>query len=284
MKIKMKIKHILTLAVILLMTAMAPGGLLAQDAPTDKELLEKAKLDLFDRNWDSALIRLDQLITRYPDSSSYPLAMFYKGKCLAEQKKFKHALAVYSRYLEISQNRGLSEEATIAIIDLNYQLYRSGERDYLNAVTAFLESRKQEVRYYAAFKLSYAKDKKAAGAAVPVLKKIAAGEPDEDLKNRARLALMRIDPALLKKVSKPRSVEARLLGISVYDKKTKKETFTLKLPFMLARLAVDAIPDEEKKMVKKKGYNLDQLVDMLAKSPEVMRFEDDETIFKIWVE
>ena len=88
------------------MIGFLPGllGTQTEQGDKDKKLLEKAKLELFDRNWDAALKKLDHLIKAFPDSSHYPLALFYKGRCLEEQKKSKTALAVYTEYLKISSN------------------------------------------------------------------------------------------------------------------------------------------------------------------------------------
>ncbi len=268
------------------MIGLLPGLVGAQPEQGDKDtkLLEKAKLELFDRNWDAALKKLDQLIETFPNSTHYPLALFYKGKCLEEQKKSKQALAVYTEYLKISSNKSLREDATNAIIDLNFRLYKNGEKQYLKRITEFLKSKERTVRYYAAIELSKTEDKKIAEAAVPVLKKIVATESDEGLVDRAKLALMRINPTYLKELSKTRSIEKRSLNIRIYHKKLKKETLSINIPFALAKLALEAIPDEEKKLLEKKGYNLDRLLDALSDVPEIIRIEGDEVIFKIWVE
>ncbi len=268
------------------MIGLLPSLLGAQTEQGDKDekLLEKAKLELFDRNWDAALKKLDQLIETFPNSTHYPLALFYKGKCLEEQKKSKQALAVYTEYLKISSNKSLREDATNAIIDLNFRLYKNGEKQYLKRITEFLKSKERTVRYYAAIELSKTEDKKIAEAAVPVLKKIVATESDEGLVDRAKLALMRINPTYLKELSKTRSIEKRSLNIRIYHKKLKKETLSINIPFALAKLALEAIPDEEKKLLEKKGYNLDRLLDALSDVPEIIRIEGDEVIFKIWVE
>ncbi|MCP5104884.1 MAG: tetratricopeptide repeat protein [bacterium] len=277
----MKKKYLLT---ILLLIGIMPVLLTAQTSAGDKELLEKAKLELFDRNWDNALNKLNQLVKNFPDSSYYSQALFYKGKCLKEQGKTVQALEAYTRYLEVAKNESLRVEAVIAVIDLDFDLYKSGEKRYLKQITRFLSNSRDEVRYYAAFKLSYARDKKAAEAAVPVLKKIVASESDDELVDRARLRLMRINPDHLKKTAKTRSIEKQMLHIHVYNKKDKKETFSISIPFVLAKLALNALPDEDKKALSKKGYDVERLLRTLTEAPELIRIEAEETVFKIWVE
>ncbi|MCX6579934.1 MAG: tetratricopeptide repeat protein [Candidatus Aminicenantes bacterium] len=276
---------ILFLLVLLLPVRSWTQGVQAeQTGPDDKELLEKAKLEIFDRNWDPALKKLEHWLAQFPKSPNYPSALFYKGWCLKELDQVKPALEAYTEYLKISTNSSLREEAEIAMIDLDFQLYQKGEKQYLAPVIGFLESGDRMVRYYAAFKLSYADDKKIAETAVPVLKKIVAGESDDELVDRAKLALMRINPDHLKEVAKTRGIEKQMLHIQAYDKKTKKDSFSITIPFVLAKLALDSVPEKEKEMLTKKGYNVARLLATLAETPELVRIESEDVVFKIWVD
>ena len=252
--------------------------------PADKELLEKAKLEIFDRNWNAALKKLELLLTQFPNSADYPSALFYKGWCLKELGKVKPALEAYTEYLKISTNSSLREEASVAMIDLDFQLYRQGEKQYLDPVVRFLENGDRMVSYYAAFKLSYVDDKKIAEKAIPVLKKIVANESDEELVDRAKLALMRINPEHLKEITKTRSIEKQMLHIQAFDKKLKKESFSITIPFALAKLALDSVPGKEKEMLNQKGYNVDLLLATLAETRELVRIESDDIIFKVWID
>lgn len=255
-----------------------------QPGPADKELLEKAKLEIFDRNWDGALKKLEQLLTQFPDSVEFASALFYKGWCLKELGKVKPALETYTDYLKISTNPSLREEACVAMIDLDFLLYRQGEKQYLDPVVRFLENGDRMVSYYAAFKLSYIDDKKIAETAIPMLKKIVANEKDEELVDRAKLALMRINPELLKDMAKTRNIEKQMLHIQAFDKKLKKESFSITIPFALAKLALDSVPGKEKEMLTKKGYNVDLLLATLAETRELVRIESDDIIFKVWID
>lgn len=280
---------IFTLVVtVVLMMGLFAGVTAAQTGPHDKEpdkvLMEKAKLELFDRKWDAASTILNRVIDGFPDGPHYPLALFYKGKCLKEMGKIKPARDAYNRYLEVSTNKSLLEEAYIAIIDLDFQLYESGEKKYIEQVAGLLANDVPNVRYYAAFKLSYAKDKGIARKAVPVLKKIIKEEDDDELVDRAKLALMRIDPDYLKDVSKSKSIEKRMFNIRVIDKKTKAVTFSLSIPFVLAKLAMDAMPEEGKDAMEEKDLDIEKILDTLSKVPTLMRFEEKDVIVEIWLE
>jgi tetratricopeptide (TPR) repeat protein len=269
----------------LVITGFAFGVQGNANAESDKELFDRARLALFDRKWDQALAQLNRLTELYPGSSFYAQVLFYKGKCFEEKKNLRSALENYTHYLRISQNESLKEQATISIIDLNFALYEEkGLREYLQEIADCLDNRNQIVKYYAAFTLSKAKDKRFADKAVPLLKEIASSEQDPDLVDRAKIALMRINPQYLKQLSKPKSLASRVVSIRVEDKGSKKETFTLNIPFVLAQLALDSLPQKDKKLLEKKGYKLDEILDTIVKTGEILRIESDETIFKIWIE
>ncbi len=140
------------------------------------------------------------------------------------------------------------------------------------------------VRYYAAFKLSYIKDKSVSGRAVPVLKGIVEDERDPELRDRARIALLRVDPGALKEVGDDRhGVRARILRIQVLEAGKKK--VDINIPWALADLALQAIPDEEKSVMRKKGYDLDRIISELAKmGSSIIEINDGSSVIKIWIE
>jgi hypothetical protein len=273
----MKRKYIITF--LLIFSMLISIGL----AKSESDLFEKVKLDLFDKEWDDALKGLEALISDFPDSSHYSQFVFYKSKCLEEKKLLKQALASYQLYLEVSDNKILKEEASISIIDLNFLLYNKGDSSYLKKIYKFLRSNQPMVRYYVALRLSSLKDKKAARKAVPTLNRMISQEDDDELVNRAKIALMKIDPRYLEEISVRTNVETSSLYIRVYDKKLKKDTFSITIPFLLAKLALDALPDKEKGTLSKKGYNLDRILQSLIKTGEIFRLEEDDSIIRIWI-
>ncbi|MCI0471626.1 MAG: hypothetical protein L0Y73_08215, partial [Candidatus Aminicenantes bacterium] len=85
----MKIKR---LTILCLAIALLPALTAAQ---SDRDIFDRAKMDLFDKKWNEALKGLDKLISDFPKSNFYSLAHFYKGKCLEELQKPKEALKSY---------------------------------------------------------------------------------------------------------------------------------------------------------------------------------------------
>lgn len=251
---------------------------------SEEDLFEKVKIQLFDRKWEQAAVTLERFVNEYPNSRFYPMALFYQGKCFEEQKAIHKALAAYNDFLKISRNPNLKEEATVSVIDLGFNLYQNGDDSYLERIVSYLNSKYRTLRYYSAFKLSYAKAKKVASKAIPVLKALIAEEDDEELVDRAKIALMRIRPELLKDISEKGSSQASLMHFQVYNKKLKKVTFSLTIPFMFGRLALESIPRNAKSKLKREGYDLDRLIKKLIDKRELLKIDDGDETVKIWID
>jgi hypothetical protein len=259
----------------------------AQTGP-DEKLFQDARILLFDEKWDAARQKLEELLRRYPASSLTHQAQFYRAKCLAKQEgNEKEALAAYEEYLRGREgNPSLAEEADTSIIDLAYDLYTQGERSYLAKIAERLGSSDRVVRYYAAFKLSSIKDKSAAKTAVPVLRGIVEEERDPDLRDRARIALLRVSPAALKQVEDSEEPSGRrLLRIRVMVRGQREPEIALNLPWALADLALRAIPEKDRAALRAQGYDLDKIIDDLTRSREsIIEIRAEGRIIKIWIE
>lgn len=267
----------------------ANSELLAQSgAKEDEKLLQEAKVLIFDKKWVEAEKKLDELLSQYPKSNYYSQALFYQGKCLAEQKgREKEAWKVFEEFLRRPDRpQTLVEEAEIASIDLAFTLFNSGEKSFGQVLETKLSHPSRVIRYYAAFKMSYLQDKNLASKAVPVLKKLIETEKDQELVDRAKIALLRISPAALKDIQEEqKSGSFRLVKIRMYEKGKKTPTVSINLPLSLADLAIQAIPEEEKASLKQKGYDLNRILSDLAKSKEkLVRIEEDGNIIEIWIE
>jgi tetratricopeptide (TPR) repeat protein len=269
------------MAIMVLILAVAAAPVFGQ---SDGELFNKAKLSLFDKQWKQALGDLDTLLEKYPDSRFAPLALFYKARCYEETGKPLKALTFFERFVGVSDNEGLREQATVSMIDMYAELGKKGDPKYYKKVKGFLEGGTLEVRYYSAFKLSYVKDKRIARAAVPVLKRIVKVETDQELVDRANIALMRIDPSYLKRSAERIVKNPTVLKIRVFNKQSKKDSLSLNIPFALARLALDALPENDREKLKKAGYNIDSIIDSLVETGEILKIAGDEEVLRIWIE
>lgn len=263
-------------------------GVFAQARP-DETLFQDAKLLLFDKQWADAQAKLEELIGSHPASPLRGQAIFYRAKCLNERKGMeKEALAAFKDYLALKErNDSLIEESENSIIDLALDLYGRGEKSYLKEIEDRLGSKNRSIKYYAAFKLSYAADKAVAAKGVPILKLIVESERNLELKDRAKIALLRISPETLRGVAdEPAVTGPRVLKIRIYEKGRKEPSLSLNIPWALADLALSSIPEEERAKLRKKGHDIDSIIRDLSRDKGTI-FEvvdEDQSVIKIWIE
>lgn len=264
------------------LAALLAGCLFAQ---AGEQAFEKAKVLIFDRQWPAALKQLESVIAAGPRSRHYPAALFYRAKCQEEMGARQPALESYERFIATQAAGNLAEDARVSIIDLAAGLYQDGEKAYLAKITGLLRDRNKVVSYYAAFKLSYLPDRGPARQALPVLGAILENEKDGELRDRARIAIMRVDPSRLKDGSAGRSRPAgQTLMIRIFDKKRKEAAVVLNLPMALADLALRSLSAEQKRSLRRQGFDLDDVLARLTREGLKIDFQDEDGAFQIWVE
>ncbi|MEI6614830.1 MAG: tetratricopeptide repeat protein [Chrysiogenales bacterium] len=269
--------------VILILLIWFFSGVLAAQA--DQNAFEKAKVLIFDKQWAAALQQLNEVIDKHAESRYYATALFYRGKCQEELGAKKQALESYEKFIKNSENSNLAEEAQISIIDLAAGLYQDGEKNYLQKMLERLEQENKVVSYYAAFKLSYLPDRKIGARALPVLQNILDNEKDEELRDRAKIAVMRIDPARLKGMDRQnKDLAAKMLNIRIFDKNKSAAEVSLNIPLALADLALKSLSQEQKRSLQKQGHNLDEILTQLTAKGMKIDIRDKDSVIQIWVE
>lgn len=257
-------------------------------AQTDEKLLQDAKILLLDKEWKKAQGKFEELLEEYPDSPWFSQALFYKAKCLQEQKgKEREALDVYKSYIKREdRNRSLIEESERSIIDLAHELYKSGKKSYLKEIENRLSSSNKVIRYYAAFKLSYIKDKRVASRGIPVLKEILKKVRDDELRDRAKIALLRIDPDSLREFEEERyERRPRVLKIRVRKTDRSEPEVKIDIPWALADLALGAISEKDKAAMRAEGYDLDRIRrELMEFKGNIIEIKTKDTIYKIWID
>lgn len=256
----------------------------------DERLFQEAKILIFDKRWEEAQEKLDELMDEYPDSPYYAQSLFYKGRCLLEQEdEERYAIRIFKEYMDHEdRNEKLVEEAEIAIIDLSYSLFERGKKSYSEEIEKRLDSPNLVVRYYAAVKMSFLEDNKVARRAIPVLQDILEDESSDELRDRARIALLRIDPRSIERTEREREqprAKGRMLHFVVSSPKEGGVSFELSIPWALADLALGAIPSDAKEEMRKEGYNLEKIVRELNEfSGKMIEIKSEGTLIKIWIE
>ncbi len=262
-----------------------------QQPPTDESLFREAKLLVFDKSWQAALDKIDELVDRFPASPLAGQSLFYKGECLSGMGgREREALRAYKGYIRLAEAKpSLVEESEGSIVDLAFGLYEKGDASALGEIESRLDHPDKVVRYYAAYKLSLVPDKREAAKAAPVLTRIVETEKDPELLDRARIALLRVSPQSLKSAEErtPR-VEStvRMLRIRIREAGRKEPSFSINIPFALADLALNAMDEEAKAAMRKKGYDIAKIMNELAKSKEsILRIAgDDGSVIEIWID
>jgi tetratricopeptide (TPR) repeat protein len=270
--------------ILLMMSFCLPAHTYPQ---SDEELFQEAKIMIFDKEWDNAQEKLEELLEEFPDSPFYSQALFYLGRTLENQKgEEKEAISVFKRYiLRRDSSEVLVQEAETSIIHLAFSLVEKGRKSYLEEIKTRLFRPNRIVRYYAAIRLSYLENKREASKAIPVLKEILEEEEDQELRDKAKIALLRIDPDYFQDYQEKRD-ESRLMLMKfrVINKRTRAETFSLSIPWALADLALANIPEDAKAELRKEGYDLDRILEEIIEGGRVIEIATKETIIKIWIE
>ncbi len=254
---------------------------------SDEELFQEAKIMIFDNEWENAQEKLEELLEEDPDSPLYSQALFYLGRTLENQKgEEREAIDVFKKYiLRRDSSEFLTQEAETSIIKLSFILYEKGRTSYLKEIKTRLYRPNRIVRYYAAIRLSYVKDKREASKAIPVLEEILEEGEDQEFKDMARIALLRIDPEYFQDYEEKRD-ERRpmLMKFKVISKRTQEETFSISIPWALADLALANIPEDAKAELRKEGYDLDRIMKEIIEGGRIIEIETKETIIKIWID
>jgi hypothetical protein len=285
-------KNALTVCLALVLAlGTAAAARAGTQAATDESLFREAKLLVFDKSWEAALDRIEELLDRFPASPLAGQALFYKGECLgALRGREREALRTYKAYIRLKDAKpSLVEESEGSIVDLAFDLYQGGDAQALREIESRLGHPNKVVRYYAAYKMSLVSDKKQAVKAAPVLSQIVETEKDPELLDRARIALLRVSPESLKTAEdgQPRTGStARMFHLRIRAAGQKEPAFSLNIPFALADLALSALDEEDKAELRKKGYDVSKIMNEMAKSKEsILRIVgEDGTVFEIWID
>jgi len=251
-------------ALALALLSLAPAAARAQ---ADAEALRQAKALYFDRQYAEARAAWQAILDAgAPKEVS---ALYWVARCSESLGESERALAEYGRYLASRPpDRALAEEAKTSRVALAVKLARAGQPGQLSIAREALKDPSRTVRYFAALQLASLGPEKGRPA-VPVLQEILAQEKDEDLVERAKLALLRIDSSALPMAApapRPRGREAAWVRIRIYQKGESKPNVAINLPVALADLVFKALPDEAMQDLRKEGYDARSFWEALKKT------------------
>ena len=265
----------------------------------DQELFNQGKIAIFDKNWEAARGIFQKITQEYAQSPVAPQAYYFIARCYQFEGKQVDALRAYERFLQLYPKEPfLPGEARNSIVEIAASLMESGDFSYKDRLTAALSDPNKDVRYFAAIRCSRLRDPLITSMAIPVLREIARQESERDLADRARIALLRLDPrGLTPKVeetekkkgdtrSKAGPADQKMFHLLVYKEGVKQPVVELNLPLSLAQMAVEAMDDSAKAELKKKGVDIENIWESLGRmgTTNILTIRDGENLIKLWIE
>ena len=262
-------------------------------AQADSEKLRAAKALFFDRQYAEARGAW-QAVRAGGRGADTQAALYWIARCSESLKESERALDEYAEYLALRPaDRTLVEEAKTSRVALAVELQKAGNTRHAAIAREALSDPSSTVRYFAALRVA-SLGREGGKPAVPVLREILAREKDEDLVERAKLALLRVDRRALAEAppeSRPRAAgKARPAGrvcVRIYEKGRSEPQVSINLPVALADLVFKALPDDAVADLKREGYDARTFWERLKQTgpAEILTIEgDDGERVQVWIE
>ena len=273
------------LAMVVLAWAAPPG------AVQDGERLRAAKTLFFDRKYAEAR-EAWQAVQSQGGGADAEAAGYWVARCSENIGDTERAFGEYGTYLARRPgDRVLAAEARTSRVGLAARLYKAGQRQRLPVLQEALADPEKTVRYYAAFQLA-SLGPGVGAPAIPLLKRVVAEETDDDLVERAKIYLLKLDPRALaesveRDAPRPEPRQATWIKVRLYEKGKTAPQVSVSLPVSLAELVFDSLPDEARAKLRLKGYDPDNFWQRLRKlgPAEIIDIQgDDGGKIQIWLE
>ena len=285
----------LPLALVLGASLLA-GAPAASAAPAPvAEQLRSAKALFFDGKYAEAR-QTWEAVRGTARGAEATAALYWIARCSEKLGEHERALREYEAFLAARPtDRTLVEEARTSRVGIAARLYKAGQKQHALILKAALADASRTVRYYAALQVAGLGDEMARPA-IPVLLDIIKTEKDEDLVERAKLALLRIEPSALTGVPDdrassqaiaPAARKAGWIKVRITEKGAASPKVSLTMPFALAELVFKSLPDEALRELETEGYDAQNFWKKLrAMGPtDVIDIEGDHgERIRIWIE
>ncbi|HEV7499519.1 MAG TPA: hypothetical protein VGQ33_05915 [Vicinamibacteria bacterium] len=292
------------------MTALSVFGSLGPVwAQADAERLRTAKTLFFDRKYAEAR-QAWEAVRAAAKGVEAEAPAYWVARCSENLGESERALKEYDAFLALRpKDRALVDEARTSRVSLAAKLYKAGNKGRVQVLREALSDPSRTVRYYAALQMS-GLDAEMGKLAAPVLRQILDQEKDADLVDRAKLGLMRWDPAALSgtatsgapsatasaRITAPvlaprttpgRGREAHWVHVRITEKGGTKPKVSINLPLGLAEMLFKSLPEDAKADLRREGYDPETFWARLRKlgPSEIISIEgDDGERIQIWTE
>lgn len=286
------------------------SGWAQQPAGTEQEILRQIKEDVFEERWENVLEGCNELIKKYPKSSSLARTMYYRARALQNVPGHEsEALVAYGEFIDkFPGEKVLREDALISRMSLAKSMYLNGKKEAIRVLLDGLDE-KGYPKIYAAIQLSYLEHIPGRTRALPILKECAEKEDDGEVRNECTLAILRIggtppfppnaSEAAPGTTSTPPSKstagtstagEPKLIRLQVRDKATGKITVAVNLPIAFAEALLTSLKDVDQGQViqelKNRGIDINNLWKSLRTlgKQTLVEIETEDAYIKVWLE
>jgi hypothetical protein len=278
------------LAALLLATLLPPA---AAHAQAEAERLRAAKELFFDRQYAEAR-EAWQAIAAPGRGADAHAALYWVARCSESLGETERALSEYATYLAARPaDRTLVEEAKTSRVALAVKLAKAGKAHDASIAREALADPSRTVRYFAALQVASLGPEEGKPA-VPVLREILAQEKDEDLVERAKLALLRVDREVLAEAypeparrTTGKGRKASWVRVRIYEKGNPRAKVAINVPVALAELVFKSLPDDAVADLKREGYDARTFWERLKQTgpAEILTIEGEggERI-QVWIE
>ena len=287
---------------VLLMTALSVFGSFGPVwAQADAERLRTAKTLFFDRKYAEAR-QAWEAVRATAKGVEAEAPAYWVARCSENLGESERALKEYDAFLALRpKDLALVDEARTSRVSLAAKLYKAGNKGHVQVLREALSDPSRTVRYYTALQMS-GLDSEMGKLAVPVLCQVLEKEKDADLVDRAKLGLMRWNPAALSgcgsatatgRTTAPappragRAREAHWVHVRITEKGGTKPKVSINLPLGLAEMLFKSLPDDAKADLRREGYDPETFWERLRKlgPSEIISIEgDDGERIQIWTE
>ncbi|WP_306590707.1 tol-pal system YbgF family protein [Geothrix sp. 21YS21S-4] len=256
--------------------APASPDLLSAPAESPSEALFRAGRDLrYAQRWFEASQVYRSLIQSYPTSSRIPDARYWLASCLEQDQRWDDAVRAYTEFLEKHPDqRLLGKEARLNRVRC-WGVRQWDSPAATNGLVGALADDREDVRIAAALQLAKRRD----GRAIPVLQM---GLRADAFSEACRLSLLSM--GVQPQAAGP--TQGRFLVLRVKER-AKSEALTIRLALGLARAVGGYLSDEQLQQAKRKGVDLERLMDQALNSPkgtELFSLEDGKSTVTVTVE
>jgi len=247
---------------------------LTETAPQDARYQEARGLRMAGRFYEAAAM-YRRFIQENPRSGRLPEARFWLASTLEQDQRWDEAAMAYGEFLRLhSDQRLLGKEAKLNRVRC-WGIRQGQNPDATPGLVAGLEDEAQEVRIVSALQLAKARDRRA----VPALQQ-GLGQPKQADACRLALEAMGVEPKA------PPQAPARFLVIRIQEK-GKPDPVVIRVAAGLARAVGGYLSDEQLLQAKKKGVDLDGLLEQIVNAPKgtlLFSVEDKASSVSVTVE